>query len=345
MDDAVDIHVEPQLTALLQRELATWDSGWSVGSFGAIGEFHQDEGEDLIVDDCAALARATARGAIRIVPHPLMQAVAYELLSPRPHRWSQGLALCLPEKIAAAGRRAVLTELGPDLDAIRETERGQILFDIGLGQPQIDFCIRTGDAELIALLRANCGKPTFATDAGGAILNGHPHRVVVSQLGRVEVYQKIGGPETGGVSPQGPHTHVLPKLLAARRTHSANTPIPDGLVPCAFLYPANPVICPLGNDKPFNPLQFVTFQLYLEQYGLPAYSAVKRAAWAALVRGDDPGQFAEPGSRLERTGLRNALRQSARRAEGDGDMPAFATVARWRAHFDKAGEGEDSPPE
>ncbi|HPG88863.1 MAG TPA: hypothetical protein PLD46_04370 [Hyphomicrobium sp.] len=330
------------LIALLKREIATWDSGWSIGSFGAIGEFHQDDGEELIVDDRDALMRATARGAIHITPADGMQAVAYELLSPRPHRWSQGLALCLPNEKALGHRRAVLTELGPDESAIRPQDFGDVLFDIGLAQPQIDFCVRTRNPELLAILRANCGKSTFSCDAGMAILASHPHRVVTSNLGRTEVYQKIGGPDTGGVSPHGPHTHVLPKLLAAGRTHSANTPIPDGLTPCAFLHPANPVIAPLGDDKAFDARQFAIFQQYLERYGLRAYNEIKAAVLCALDHGADPTIFDEPKTRLERVGLRNTLRQAARMADAEGDASRRAIVLQWRTQFDKADEPEDS---
>ncbi len=42
------------------------------------------------------------------------------------------------------------------------------------------------------------------------ILAANPHRVFLSRLGRIEVYQPI--PPPSGKSPQGPHTHVLPQL-------------------------------------------------------------------------------------------------------------------------------------
>lgn len=330
------------LIAILQAELQRWETGWSVGSFGAIGEFHQDAGEELIVDDAGGLTRATPRGAVRVTPRADMQAVAYELLSPRPHRWSQGIALCLPEAEAPRPQRSVLTELGPDTDAIRPNDRDDILFDIGLAQPQIDFCVRTRDPELLSALRACCGRPTFASEAGHAILAFHPHRVVMSHLGRAEVYQKIGGPDTGGVSPPGPHTHVLPKLLAAKRTHSANTPIPDGLVPCLFLHPANPVITSLGDDKPFDRAQFERFQAYLDRYGVAGYAQTKTRIWQAIEADQGPASTAEPATRLERAALRNALRQAARVAEASGDLVRAKRVAAWRAQFDKADDPDEA---
>ncbi|HRN83668.1 MAG TPA: hypothetical protein PK857_02515 [Hyphomicrobium sp.] len=331
-----------KLISILKTELERWNSGWSIGSFGAIGEFHQDDGEALDVSDTENLTRATSRGAIRIAPRPDMQAVAYELLSPRPQRWSQGMALCLPEQSALCAQRKALTELGPDEDAIRPADRDGILFDIGLEQPQIDFCIRTSDPDLLDVLRRNLGKTTFACEAGHAILNAHPHRVVLSKLGRAEVFQKIGGPDTGGKSPEGPHTHVLPKLLAARRTHSANTPIPEGLTPCAYLHPANPVIAPLGDDRPFDVADFARFQSYLDLYGPEAYVSTKKTVWAAVEAGDDPSGLEEPGTRLERVALRNALRQMARQAEASGDERMQKHVGAWRGAFDKGEEADEA---
>jgi hypothetical protein len=52
--------------------------------------------------------------------------------------------------------------------------------------------------------------------AMGMILAANPHRVFISRLGRIEVYQPI--PPPSGKSPEGPHTHVLPRLLKSGRT-------------------------------------------------------------------------------------------------------------------------------
>lgn len=333
--------IAPGIQRVLQSELQDTQCGWSVGSFGAMGEFHHDIGEQLEVDDPASLTRATARGAIRMTPQPAMQLIAYELLSPRAQRWSQGIAVCLPSAEAARARRSVLTELGPDTDPIRVVDRQAVLFDLGLAQQQVDFCIRTAAPELIDILRKHCGRPTFATPAGAAIQAAHPHRVVISNLGRAEVYQKIGGDETGGKSPEGPHTHVLPRLLAARRTHSANIPIPENLIPCGYVYPGNAVIDSLGNDRPFDEALHERFQRYLSDYGRAEYVAAKRAVWQALKEGADPASMKQPETRLARIGVRNALRQSARQAEVRQDKELQRRVNDWRAVFDRAIDADD----
>jgi len=237
------------LEQVLERQLADWQAGWNIGSFGAIAEFHQDQGEPAPV--AGPLVRATARGALRIERTEDVVPIAWEALSKDPARWQQGIALCLPDAEAMRPARQVLTELGPDRDAIRPEDRGAIVFDMGLGQRNLDFCVRTADPGLIAVLRAQMGRALTepGNPAMGAILAAHPHRVALSALGRCEVYQKIGGPDTGGKSPPGPHTHVLPKLMVAGRTHSANVPIPEGLMPAMSLHPGSPVMTALGEDR------------------------------------------------------------------------------------------------
>ena len=93
--------------------------------------------------------------------------IPYELGGREPDSWQHGLTLCLPEKEAAMARRTVVTELGPDCDAIRPEDRAAILFDIGLGTVQVDTCVRTAIGT-IARLRAAAGRP-FVTPEGTRI--------------------------------------------------------------------------------------------------------------------------------------------------------------------------------
>ena len=327
------------LEPLLQTHLGDWRSGWSMGSFGAIAEFHQDKGEQPVIDDGLELARATRRGGIRLERRRLadVTAIAYETLSPKRHRWSHAVALCLPEANARRAERKVLTEIGPDDHAIRGIDRTGILFDMGLGLAQCDFCIRTSDPKLLGELRANLGRSLFeaGNNATAAMLSTHPHRVALTALGRVEVYQKIGGPDTGGVSPPGPHTHLLPKLLASGRTHSANTPIPAGLLPLAFLHPGNPVIGALGEEQAFDPDLHVAFQALLTRYGTGEALEAKAAVGEALATGVEPRGWVPPSGRVARAAARIALRQEARLAAQGGDKARADIVADWQIAFDQ----------
>ena len=336
------------LRDVLRTSLADHEAAWSMGSFGAIAEFHQDAGEPATIYSPDELTRATPRGAIRISVPALSHAVAiaYETPSPKPHRWSHGVALCLPDAAARRNARAVLTELGRDGSAIRPEDADTYLFDMGLALANCDFCIRTLDAELLAVLRANAGRSLF--DAGNpampAILRKHPHRVAITSLGRVEVMQKIGGPETGGVSPAGPHTHVLPKLLRSGRTHSTNQPIAAGLTPCAYLYPGNPVIGPLGQDRPFAATLHEAFQQILSAFGPADLLATKARVLAAVQAGEEPGARLVPDDRHHRAVAKVALRQLGREAGADADRGAL--IDRWRARLDHtSGSAEDAGDE
>jgi hypothetical protein len=344
--------VTSELEHLVRQHLTDWRTGWSMGTFGAIAEFHQDRDEATVVDSSRNLTRATRRGAIHVDHRKLaeVRAVAYETMSPKRHRWSQAVSLCLPNKAARRSMRSALAELGPDDEAIRGIDRTGILFDMGLSLPQCDFCIRTSDPKLLAALRASLGHSLFEHDnfAMTAILTAHPHRVAVTNIGRIEVYQKIGGPATGGISPAGPHTHLLPKLLKSGRTHSANVPIPDGLVPLGSMHPGNPVVGPMGEDVPFDRDLHRDFQMLLGSYGNPEIVAAKRRVLDALENGGAPEAFDMPANRFERAAVRLALRQRARLADSVQDWGLRRTVMAWQKIHDQNGETEseeDDAPE
>ncbi|HEY5394610.1 MAG TPA: hypothetical protein VIL16_04355 [Trebonia sp.] len=135
------------------------------------------------------------------------------------------MALCLPEAASATGRRAVITELGPDAEAVRARDRDALLFDLGLGAPHIDACVRTRDPEAIAFPRAVAGSALLdpATGAATALASLRPHRVFASRAGRVEVFTPIPPPD--GTSSKGPRTHLLPALLASGRAQPPPPPI------------------------------------------------------------------------------------------------------------------------
>nr|WP_325250248.1 hypothetical protein [Amylibacter sp.] len=322
------------LHQILESGLQQAKAGWKMGSFGAIAQFCYPEG-DTPPALAAPLCQITDLGGIRIALLTGVQAVAYEMLSPKVNRWTQALALCLPLEDALMRRRATLTELGPDTDALREQDQNGILFDMGLAQPQLDFCIRTADPQLLDVLRANQGRAITDPEnpAMDAIFASHPHRVTLTRLGRIEVYQKIGGTDPNSTAPVGPHTHIFYKMLRLGRSHAANTPIPEGWVPCCEFYPKSPVEGPMGADKDFDPAAFDAFQNLLQVWGAPDYLAAKSDCWAGLDAKQDPASMKEPSTRVGRTGVRNGLRQW-RRMHGDSPL-----LDQWCAVFDPKSTG------
>ena len=149
---------DPEIHRILREQLEDPGSSFSIGSVGAIAEFHRDADEPLILDDPEQLTIATERGALKIVLTDSVVPLAYEALSRQPGRWQHGVVFCCPKPLALSHCRAMLTELGPDDGAIRTIDRDAILFDLGLSTRNFNFCIRTRDPELLTLLRRHAGR-------------------------------------------------------------------------------------------------------------------------------------------------------------------------------------------
>ena len=235
---------------LLAVHFADTDTAWSIGSFGVIAEFMRDADEDVALQRAdGAMSAITARGGLRLEPHNAMRPFASESLTTQ--SWSHRLSLCLPEAICAMDQRTVLTEIGPDANALRAQDRSAALFDLGLGTLQLNACIRSSDADVVAPLKKWTGRSLFEPGNGamGVILAANPHRVFESRLGRIEVYQPIPPPD--GKSPEGPHTHVLPRLLRHKRTHAATEFVRQAL--CHAPTSIRPIRreTPWGNARPF----------------------------------------------------------------------------------------------
>jgi len=261
---------------------------------------------------------------LRITPHPDFRPIASE--SPTTESWSHRVALCLPETSSAMSGRTEFTEVGPDREALRKEDRAGVLFDLGLGALQADFHVRSSDTDVIAALRSCTGKSVFSpgSEAMKVILAANPHRVFVSRLGRIEVYQPI--PSADGKSPSGPHTHVLPKLLAHGRTHSANEPLPPGWIPCAHFYPPHPARDPFGQRRPFQADRHAAFQVLLERYGDPQRLALKQRVIDSVRSGGEPFAIQLENDRFARATVRVALRQLRALDQSPSALPAWLSA-------------------
>jgi hypothetical protein len=311
---------------LLQREISNPDTQWSLGTFGAIAEFSRDPDEPVrLIQSAEAVSAVTPRGGIALKPDATIRPFASEGITKA--GWNQRIALCLPRDDCAMNQRAALMDIGPDHQAPREEDREAILFDLGLGALQADFCVRIGDHGLAARLREYAGRSLFepGNPAMAMILAANPHRVFISRLGRIEVYQPI--PPPSGKSPEGPHTHVLPRLLQSRRTHPATEPVPEGWIPCAHLYPPHPARDGLGAARPFDATHHHAFQRMMAACGDPAALATKRRVVEAVLAGEPPTTVA--GDRHGRISVRIALRQM--KSQGH----ASAALNAWLASFDQ----------
>ena len=288
-------------------------TGWSTGVFGALAEFMHDPGEAVALEHApGSISARTARGGLRVVcGNPQARLVAWEEPAQAPGQWRQAAALCLPAAQAAIGGAGCLTALGADAEALDPAHRGQLLFDIGAGFDHVRACIRTGDPGLVALLLAAEGQEVVLSGhpVVAAIISASPHRVFLSAVARVEVYQPIPGAHDR--APEGPHTHVNPALLRHRRPHAATRPLPEGWVSGLDFYPANPLHDIQGQPQPFDADCHDAFQSLLQRFGLPEALAEKQRVTQALHHGVPAADYALAATRPGRAAARVALRQLA----------------------------------
>ncbi|MCC6707392.1 MAG: hypothetical protein IT492_07495 [Gammaproteobacteria bacterium] len=289
------------LLDLIYSQLHDHGAGASIGCLGAIAEFHEPEAK--YERHAQRLTATSARGALAVELRGDEVACAYEAPSAHGDAWQYGIALLAPGRHGAA--RTALTEIGADERALKEQEQGWALFDLGLAVPNVDYCVRTANAELIDALRDHCG--TSVVTAGHALqrvlIDASPTRVVMSPLARIEVYQPIARDHT----PQGSHTHLLPDLLHRRRTHAANLPLPPQALPLMTLHPENPLFDDAGQRRSFDEDAYQRFETLLARHGLPDYVSAKHELRAALAAGSP---HPRPRTRIARAALRAALRQS-----------------------------------
>jgi hypothetical protein len=307
---------------LVAAVLADPRSGVAVGTFGAIAEFlrpdgatreHEHAGRTHIV--------RTDGGAARITVTDDVLTRAWRRPTGAGTGWSHAVALCLPAERAAGPARAALTELGPDDGALLDAPDGAVLVDLGLGVAHLEACVRTADADLLARLRAAAGRPLDA-ELASALVEAGPTRVFRTALARVEVATPI--PPPTGQSPAGPHTHLLPALLAHRRPHAATDPVPDGHVAVATLFPPHPTHDALGREHPVDDDADAAFAAVLEVAG-----EADEVAWGRHVH-DRVGAGAPaeaPPADLSRAGRRGWETALRRRRVLDGPS---ATLAAWR---------------
>src|SRR5262245_57288915 len=153
---------------LLTEALDDYRHGWSVGTFGAIGEFVRDEAEPVRRTHNGRVQEViTARGGIRISPNDYIRTIAFDTLSSDGETWNQAVAFCLPKD--TADTTLAVHRIGIDADALRPEDRDATLFDMGVAVGLVKMCVRTHDEDLIAALDALEGKPLLGPESGMAV--------------------------------------------------------------------------------------------------------------------------------------------------------------------------------
>ena len=259
----------PDVRATLADLLRDPGTGWSLGVPGAIAEFLHDERDAYDVHAPEDLVVATGRGAIRIDLRPGIRPIAWEAPSKRDDRGRRGLVVALPARAARMDGLEGLADLGPDAGAVRERDRNSALFDLGLPTNRTRACVRTGDRNLVERLRAMSGTSVLAPggELGRAIVEAGPHRVFLSALGRIEVYQPIPRSRDDTHLLDGPHTHLLPGLFGGGEDAPWAALVPPTHTVCLQAHPPHPALDRQGRRIPFDGDAHERFRRLLGRWG------------------------------------------------------------------------------
>lgn len=290
---------------LAEAQLAAADATWTVGDGAAGAAFGHTLAEPVSRGPQSAV---TASGGIRVSLPDAAVAIAYETPDTTdPLRWRHSIAFCLPEPQARRTVRTVLTELGPDPDALRPEDTDAVLFDIGRGGPSTEMLVRTADPATLDLLRGAAGEPVADGALADLLARADVHRVVRTAVARIEVYGA--------------------RRRRVVRAHPPTAPIPDGWVPAVTLCPAHPAMDPLGRPRPFDPERHEAFQALLVEHGDPLLGVLKSDVVAAVRSGRGPENALVGNDPAGRATVAVAIRQLA---VMDGTSGALAA---WRSRF------------
>jgi hypothetical protein len=212
---------------LARRALEEGAGGWSMGVQGALAEFAVAGDEQFDVRRCGpggrTLEAVTAGGGLRLTITDDTVAFAAS---------EDGLVLAVRrDRLPGPSLRVMVAPSDPA--ALRPEDEKGVLVDLAVGHSAAAFWVRTADPDLIAALRAveGCGWREVLDRVGHLLAAASPHRVVTGPLGRIEVYNPI--PRAADVSPDGCHTHLLPRLLETGRETAEHDELPAQLVAAA----------------------------------------------------------------------------------------------------------------
>ena len=225
-----------RLAAFVQETLRPNAGTWVMGLYGAVAEFLIGEREKTAIEVSGdQITATTERAAIRLTMSDGVRAL--QIGANSEHSESL-IVLAVRRPDAQVTARTAIARIGADTDAVRPVNRDETLYDFGLGSSAAQFCIRSGDEALIRDVDCVVGQPwTNALPLiGPRIVSNSPARIVVSPIGRIEVYTRVPLPDER--SPLGPHTHFLPGYLATGRETTPGLDIPEIYAPAAIFYPA-----------------------------------------------------------------------------------------------------------
>jgi predicted Fe-S protein YdhL (DUF1289 family) len=227
-----------EVTAFIADTLARRRGTWVMGCHGATAGFSIGADEPVEIAREPVLTAVTPRGALRIAPPGNIRALQWH--DPKAENGARAIFIVVPRPRNVSAPSLLLSDCGPDAAAVRSENRGDTLFDLGLGREHMRFAMRSATPALDAALKDAVGLPLDAVlrRCGAALLEQSPTRIVETPIGRIEVDTPI--PSPGEPSPEGPHTHLLPGHLALQRATPPGIDLPEAYTLCATFHPRGP---------------------------------------------------------------------------------------------------------
>lgn len=290
----------------LRAMLTAADHVWSVGTPSAVMGFSASGA--VMGCDRAPVAR---NGAVSLRLEGAPRLLAFETISADPFGWNHGLALCVTARAPAGS--GWIAGCGGDPRAIRPEDRDRPVWNMGCGDGIARVLFRPDEAAAMAGLAGR------SWDEARPEIERLPGTWAVdTAIARIEQRHE------GGPAP----------VLRLGTAPPATTPLPDGWLAAAHVFPPHPARLRPGQPAAFDPDRHAAFQTLLARHGRADLWALKQAVQALLAK----GRFAEIDTRGElgrhgRMVIRVALRQALAR---DGVPPPDPWISRhdpalWRA--------------
>ncbi len=290
------LNIHADLVQVIHDYMSDPETAWKIGNRA---EFSRSiDGDAEVTLDHAGGAIVGQGGAVRIA------AIANTRLAPveglTEDTWTQAALLCLREFDATMAQRNVLTELGSDMLAARPIDRVGILFDLGVGAVEADYCVRTADTALCEFLRARVGKRVADNqELQDRLAEAEADHVAISRLGRIEQFR------TAFALPQESYVTA-----------------PAGYTECLRFMPPQQ-----SSGAPFDEATYGAFRVLYGIFADPALSKLKDAV-SEGIRGNVVPDVISPSRDEERMVVRITVRQLLFR-DGPSD-----TLDKWKVAFD-----------
>jgi hypothetical protein len=214
--------IDSSLKEVILSSASNPRAAWAIVRNGAVAEFSiaaDDRVSHYFDSKTNVVVADTQKARLKLTLDDSIKPIVAETAAYRCSPWSQSVYLCIPEQDAYMSYRKTLTHVGSRC----EDQNGE-LWDIGIGNDSLDFCIVVQDAQLQQVLKKKEGTCIIDdTEYLKEIVRFSPARLVMTKFASILVRQRI--PIQGENDVKGPHTHLLPHII---RNH-ITFPIPiDG---------------------------------------------------------------------------------------------------------------------